>query len=75
MNIRDKIQKLLMAALVLHCYGCATNVEPWQKGLLAKPYMAVEPDPLDRTIREQIVTSKEGASGGYGVVGGGCGCN
>lgn len=67
--------KLLMTALVLTCYGCATNVEPWQKGMLAKPYMAIEPDPLDRTIREQIVTSKEGASGGYGVVGGGCGCN
>lgn len=75
MNIKDKITKLFVVVLILHCYGCATNVESWQKGLLAKPFMAVEPDPLDRKIREQIVTSKEGASGGYGVVGGGCGCN
>ena len=75
MKIKYKYSKLLIAVFVLQCYGCATNVQPWQKGLLAKPYMAVEPDPLDRTIREQIVTSKEAASGGYGVVGGGCGCN
>lgn len=57
------------------CFGCIADVKPWQKGNLAKPHMAVEPDALLRAIREQIVTSKESASGGYSVVGGGCGCN
>jgi len=37
--------------------------------------MSVEPDALKRIIDEQIVTSKEAASGGFSVVGGGCGCN
>jgi hypothetical protein len=55
--------------------GCATNVKPWERGDLAKDYMAVEPDSLQRTINEQVVTSKEASSGGYAVAGGGCGCN
>lgn len=66
---------LAIVLLVLQCYGCATNVKPWQKGDLAQSHMAVEPDALQRTIREQLVTSKESASGGFSVVGGGCGCN
>lgn len=75
MKIKRSFSLTFILALTLQCYGCATDVKPWQKGLLAKPYMAIEPDPLDRVISEQIVTSKETASGGHGVVGGGCGCN
>lgn len=67
--------KVLLTFFILQCYGCATEVKPWQKGDLAKPHMAVEPDVLQRTIREQMVTSKESSSGGYSVAGGGCGCN
>ena len=63
---------LSIAALVS---GCAVDLKPWQRGNLAKPHMSVEPDGLQRAIREQVVTSKESASGGYSVVGGGCGCN
>ena len=55
--------------------GCAANVKPWERGELAKDYMAVEPDSLRRTINEQVVTSKEASSGGFAVAGGGCGCN
>ena len=75
MNTFLRASKIVTIAVILQCYGCATNVKPWEKGQLAKPHMAIEPDLLERTIREQIVTSKETASGGYGVVGGGCGCN
>ena len=32
-------------------------------------------NPLEGTIAEHTFTSKESASGGYGVAGGGCGCN
>jgi len=67
---------ILVAVLsVLLSSGCATNVKPWERGELAKEYMALEPDSLKRTIQEQVVTSKEGSSGGYAVAGGGCGCN
>ena len=70
--------RLLTFAIFLIAFfigGCATGVKPWERGELAKDYMAVEPDSLQRTISEQVVTSKEASSGGYSVAGGGCGCN
>ena len=67
---------ILFACLIaFSIVGCASNVKPWERGELAKDYMAVEPDSLQRTISEQVVTSKEASSGGYAVTGGGCGCN
>jgi hypothetical protein len=57
--------------------GCATTapVQPWEKGDLARPEMMFGQDPLDSAFTEHIYSSKEGASGGSGVGGGGCGCN
>lgn len=66
---------IVAIALTVLNSGCAIDLKPWQRGTLAKNHMAVEPDGLQRIIREQVVTSKESASGGYSVVGGGCGCN
>lgn len=54
--------------------GCA-SVQAWEKGNLAKPSMTFSGDPLDERFTQHIYTSKENASGGYGVGGGGCGCN
>jgi hypothetical protein len=54
--------------------GCA-EVKPWEKGYLAKPEMTFEADKLDAAFTEHIYFSKEASSGGYGVGGGGCGCN
>ena len=65
----------LLAATLLA--GCATfdPPKPWEKGQLAKPEMQFDPDPLEARMNQHIYTSKEGAAGGYGVGGGGCGCN
>lgn len=58
------------------CTGCAWSPpQPWEKGALAKREMTMEGDPLDQRYVQHIYTSKENASGGYGVGGGGCGCN
>lgn len=54
--------------------GCST-VPPWQKGNLAKPQMAFDHDPLQARFQDHTYFSKEGASGGSSVGGGGCGCN
>lgn len=54
--------------------SCA-NVEPWQRGYLARPDMAFDPNPATAVQMQHMYTSKEAASGGYGVGGGGCGCN
>ena len=61
----------------LSAAGCATIHPPraWEKDVLARPHMQLDPDPLDSKLKQHIYTSKEAASGGYGVGGGGCGCN
>ena len=68
---------LLLAAAVTALGGCAwTPPQPWEKGLLAKPEMTMGgSDGLSRRFETHIYTSKENASGGEGVGGGGCGCN
>ncbi|BBL75929.1 DUF4266 domain-containing protein [Methylomagnum ishizawai] len=64
----------LLPALL--CSGCALpKVAPWERGTLAKPQMALDPDGLDAALKRHTAASKEAASGGYGVGGGGCGCN
>lgn len=57
--------------------GCSNlgQVSPWEKGNLAKPSMTFEGDPLDQRFMQHSYGSKENSSGGYGVGGGGCGCN
>jgi hypothetical protein len=60
---------------VLLVLGACGQVQPWQKGMLAKPEMAFDGDALEARFNQHIYFSKENASGGYGVGGGGCGCN
>ena len=61
-------------AMSVFLVGCGT-VQPWQKGNLAKPDMAFDSDPLQTRFEEHTYFSKEAASGGMTVGGGGCGCN
>jgi hypothetical protein len=63
---------LLGAALA----GCAMPaVKPWEKGELARTDMLMQGDGLETRFNEHIYASKEAASGGSAVGGGGCGCN
>jgi hypothetical protein len=72
-----RIGRAGLFALAAAAAGCATMSppQPWEKGTLARPEMQLDPDPLAAKVTQHIYTSKEGASGGYGVGGGGCGCN
>jgi hypothetical protein len=65
---------IAIAAIASSLSGCA-SVQAWEKGNLAKPAMGFTGDPLDDRFTQHIYTSKENASGGYGIGGGGCGCN
>lgn len=68
----------LLAITTLSWLGGCSNlgqVNAWDKGNLAKPAMTFEADPLDQRFVQHIYSSKENSSGGYGVGGGGCGCN
>jgi len=62
------------AALALGAVGCA-NVKPWQRGTLADYTMRGDRDPLAGAMIDHVYFSREAASGGQGVGGGGCGCN
>ena len=67
---------LLMGAALCLCSGSGCeNVKPWQRGTLADPVMRADRDPLGVAMDEHIYFSREEASGGRGVGGGGCGCN
>lgn len=68
-----RIAALAVALLLLG--GCAARIAPWERGNLAKPQMALDPDPMESALRHHEYSSKEAAAGGYGVGGGGCGCN
>ncbi len=53
--------------------GCAT-VQPWQRGRLADPSMVFDADAAQVAYTTHWQEAREGASGGFGVQGGGCGC-
>lgn len=54
--------------------GCV-NVEPWERENLAKNEMQLVPNALQNQFTTHINFSREGTEGGYGLEGGGCGCN
>lgn len=77
MSLFKKTITAALLPLVAVCSGCSLiqPVQPWEKGILARPEMTLESDALESAYGEHIYFSKEGASGGSGAGGGGCGCN
>ena len=64
---------LLLAACQFLCQ--CSEVLPWQRGKLADYGMRPDRDMLGVALGEHVYFSREGASGGRGIGGGGCGCN
>lgn len=54
--------------------GCV-HVKPWERSVLADYTMRGDRDGLGIAMDEHTYFSREAASGGRGVGGGGCGCN
>lgn len=77
MNRQPLLRRALPAlGILVLLQGCALQpVQPWDRDLLAQDKMQLVPDPVENFFDEHIYFSKEGASGGQGVGGGGCGCN
>lgn len=68
--------RLMLLLLALTLAGCATTPPTaWERGRLAKPEMAWDPDAQAAAYRSHAYTSKEQATGGASVGGGGCGCS
>lgn len=68
------VRFLLLTALSLMLCQC-TQVMPWQRGKLADYTMRPDRDVLGLAMNEHLFFSREAASGGRGIGGGGCGCN
>ncbi len=72
-------RKLLLAlSLAIAPGGCAVSkwtVKPHQRELLADRIMQLDADGQERAAEEHILSNREGAVGGSGTSGGGCGCN
>lgn len=64
-----------LALVALSACSNLQSVQAWEKGHLAQPAMTFEGDPMSEKFTQHIYSSKENSSGGYGVGGGGCGCN
>jgi Domain of unknown function (DUF4266) len=54
--------------------GCA-RVKPYQREHLARPSMVSDRQPGEARFEQHMRGSREGADGGTGEAGGGCGCN
>lgn len=65
---------VLVAVFVAGCASYAPP-QPWEKGELARPSMRFDTDALAAKATRHVYQSKEGASAGGSVGGGGCGCN
>jgi hypothetical protein len=73
-----KTGQILLALLAF--YGLsACSVEPWvkpyERDRLADPIMALDGDPVSTAYIQHVYEAREGARGGEGAAGGGCGCN
>lgn len=71
--LKNSLNAMLVIALTLVLSACA-SVAPWQRGILAQPTMALTLHPAQAIFKEHIYISREAASGGGAVSGGGCGC-
>jgi len=65
---------LVLALLAFTLAGCVT-VHPYQREYLTNPAMDVEREEGEGEFQAHVFDSREGATGGHGSTGGGCGCN
>lgn len=54
--------------------GCA-HVSPYERESLSRPSMDSESEAGETAFRAHVHDAREGATGGHGSSGGGCGCN
>ena len=68
---------LLTLSVLLGVSACSIEpwVKPYERDRLADPIMALDTDPVSSSYIQHVYEAREGARGGEGAAGGGCGCN
>jgi len=78
MSIKLSGKFILLLVLAVSAAGCG-GIEPWvkpyERDRLADPIMALDGDPVSSSYIQHVYEAREGARGGEGAAGGGCGCN
>lgn len=73
------IFRVLLPILLLAGLSACGPIEPWvkpyERDRLADPIMSLDPDPVSTAYMQHVFEAREGARGGEGSAGGGCGCN
>jgi Domain of unknown function (DUF4266) len=69
----------LLLLLALCAGGCGTSrswlIKPHQRAYLADRLMRLDGDAQQKRADQHVLVYREGAVGGDGTAGGGCGCN
>jgi hypothetical protein len=69
------ITVLLLSSLLCSACGVQPWVKPYERDRMADPIMSFDRDPLSTGYLAHVYSIREGARGGEGGSGGGCGCN
>jgi len=80
MNLpKARFSRLLLMLLVISGLSACSGIEPWvkpyERDRLADPIMFLDPNPVSSAYIYHVYEAREGARGGEGTAGGGCGCN
>ena len=74
-----RMTKVLLPVFLLALLSGCTNIEPWvkpyERDRLADPIMFLDMNPVSSSYIYHVYEAREGARGGEGTAGGGCGCN
>jgi hypothetical protein len=75
----SRILLTLATLLIVFGLSACSNIEPWvkpyERDRLADPIMFLDADPVSSAYIYHVYEAREGARGGEGTAGGGCGCN
>ncbi|NOX68027.1 MAG: DUF4266 domain-containing protein [Gammaproteobacteria bacterium] len=78
MNI-TRIGRIILPLILLGGLSACGSIEPWvkpyERDRLADPIMFLDADPVSTAYLQHVFEAREGARGGEGAAGGGCGCN
>ena len=78
MNVRRTTRFLLPLVALAALSGCS-GIEPWvkpyERDRFADPIMFLDANPVSSAYINHVYEAREGARGGEGTTGGGCGCN
>ncbi len=77
--LRTRISRVFLLLPVIAALSACGPIEPWvkpyERDRLADPIMFLDADPVSSAYTYHVYEAREGARGGEGTAGGGCGCN